>query len=146
MWSDDVRPQHWNQMIQATQSAFDDGSVGVVITHGTDTMHYSSAALAYAFSGDGGRPGGRIVFTGSQRSSDRGSSDASENLLSAVHWAAHGPEVSGVGDGTVVIMHAESDDALLLALSACALAVTWAGAGTLARSLSMTNCQAGASR
>ena len=35
------------------------------------------------------------MFTGSQRSSDRGSSDASENLLSAVHWAAHGPEVSG---------------------------------------------------
>ena len=110
MWSDDVRPQHWNQMIQATQSAFDEGSVGVVITHGTDTMHYSSAALAYAFSGDGGRPGGRIVFTGSQRSSDRGSSDASENLLSAVHWAAHGPEMNGAGDATVIIMHAESDD------------------------------------
>ena len=110
MWSDDIRPQHWNAMIDAAQNAFDSGSVGVVITHGTDTMHISAAALAFAFAGTGGRAAGRIVFTGSQRSSDRGSSDATENLLSAVHWAANGPAATGDGDTTVTVMHAGSGD------------------------------------
>ena len=110
MWSDDIRPQHWNAMIDAAQNAFESGSVGVVITHGTDTMHFSSAALAFAFAGNGGRAAGRIVFTGSQRSSDRGSSDATENLLSAVHWAANGPESTGESDTTVTVMHAGSGD------------------------------------
>ncbi|MBT4065803.1 MAG: Glu-tRNA(Gln) amidotransferase subunit GatD [Euryarchaeota archaeon] len=110
MWSDDIRPQHWNQMIEACENAFAAGSVGVVITHGTDTLHISSAALSFAFSGNGGRPAGRIVFTGSQRSSDRASSDATENLLSAVYWAANGPDVTGEGDSAVTVMHAGSGD------------------------------------
>ncbi len=110
MWSDDIRPIHWNKMIDACQEAFDSGSVGVVITHGTDTLHISAAALSFAFAGNGGRPAGRIVFTGSQRSSDRASSDATENLLSAVYWAANGPEVSGNGDAAVTVMHAGSGD------------------------------------
>ena len=110
MWSDDIRPLHWNKMIEACQSAFDSGSVGVVITHGTDTLHISAAALSFAFAGEGGRPAGRIVFTGSQRSSDRASSDATENLLSAVYWAANGPEVTGESDAAVTVMHAGSGD------------------------------------
>ncbi len=110
MWSDDIRPQHWNQMIQACQSAFEAGSKGVVITHGTDTLHISAAALSFAFAGEGGRPAGRIVFTGSQRSSDRASSDATENLLSAVYWAANGPPVTGESDAAVTVMHAGSGD------------------------------------
>jgi len=112
MWSDDLRTQHWNAMIKATQEAFDSGSVGVVITHGTDTMHISAAALSFAFAGNGGKPAGRIVFTGSQRSSDRGSSDAGENLLSAVYWAANGPEVNGSQDSAVTVMHAGSGDGI----------------------------------
>ena len=110
MWSDDIRPIHWNKMIDACQEAFDSGSVGVVITHGTDTLHISAAALSFAFAGNGGKPAGRIVLTGSQRSSDRASSDATENLLSAVYWAANGPEVSGNGDAAVTVMHAGSGD------------------------------------
>ena len=110
MWSDDIRPQHWNQMIKACQSAFESGSKGVVITHGTDTLHISAAALSFAFAGEGGRPAGRIVFTGSQRSSDRASSDATENLLSAVYWAANGPPVTGDSDAAVTVMHAGSGD------------------------------------
>ena len=77
MWSDDIRARHWNAMMAATKEAFDSGAVGVVITHGTDTMHYSAAAAAFAWAGGGKRPPGRIVFTGSQRSSDRGSSNHS---------------------------------------------------------------------
>jgi glutamyl-tRNA(Gln) amidotransferase subunit D len=112
MWSDDIRPIHWNQMITACQNAFDSGAIGVVITHGTDTLHLSAAALSFAFAGKGGRPAGRIVFTGSQRSSDRASSDATENLISAVYWAANGPPVTGEGDAAVTVMHANSGDGL----------------------------------
>ena len=56
MFSDDIRPRHWNQMIEQTEAAFERGAKGVVITHGTDTMGISAAALAFSWSGDGGRP------------------------------------------------------------------------------------------
>ena len=110
MWSDDIRPRHWNRMLKATQEAFAEGAVGVVITHGTDTLHLSAAAMGYGWSGNGGRPPGRIALTGSQRSPDRGSSDAAENLIAAVHWAAHGPQPTGYRDTSVVILHADSSD------------------------------------
>ena len=120
MWSDDIRARHWNAMMVAAKEAFDSGAVGVVITHGTDTMHYSAAAAAFAWSGGGGRPPGRIVFTGSQRSSDRGSTDGTENLIAAVHWAAHGPAPTGEnGDTSVIIMHAGNDDGVCAILPGC---------------------------
>ncbi len=121
MWSDDIRPRHWNVMMTETKRAFDAGAAGVVITHGTDTMHFSAAAAAFSWSGEGKRPPGRIVFTGSQRSSDRGSTDGTENLLAAVHWAAHGPEPTGDnGDTSVIVMHAQSDDGICAVLPGCA--------------------------
>ena len=110
MFSDDIRPRHWNRMLKATEEAFAEGAVGVVITHGTDTLHLSASAMGYGWAGNGGRPPGRIVLTGSQRSPDRGSSDAAENLVAAVHWAAHGPEPTGYRDASVVVMHSESSD------------------------------------
>ena len=113
MFSDDIRPRHWNQMIEQTKAAFERGAKGVVITHGTDTMGISAAALAFSWSGDGGRPPGPIVFTGSQRSSDRGSSDAKENLIAAIYLAAHGPNPSGNGDSTMIVMHENSSDGVL---------------------------------
>ena len=120
MWSDDIRARHWNAMMLAAKEAFDSGAVGVVITHGTDTMHYSAAAAAFAWAGGGGRPPGRIVFTGSQRSSDRGSTDGTENLIAAVHWAAHGPPPTGEnGDASVIIMHAGNDDGICAVLPGC---------------------------
>jgi glutamyl-tRNA(Gln) amidotransferase subunit D len=121
MWSDDVRPQHWNRMVEAVATSFSAGAVGVVITHGTDTMHISAAAIAFAFSGTGGRPAGRIALTGSQRSSDRGSTDGAENLIAAVHWAAFGPEPSGVTDSTVVVMHGSGDDGTIAVNPGCAV-------------------------
>ncbi len=110
MFSEDIRSRHWNRMLKATEEAFAEGAVGVVITHGTDTLHLSAAAMGYGWAGNGGRPPGRIALTGSQRSPDRGSSDAAENLLAAVHWAAHGPEPTGYRDASVVVMHSESSD------------------------------------
>ncbi|MED5487014.1 MAG: Glu-tRNA(Gln) amidotransferase subunit GatD [Candidatus Thermoplasmatota archaeon] len=120
MWSDDIRARHWNLMISATKDAFESGATGVVITHGTDTMHYSAAAAAYSWAGSGQRPPGRIVFTGSQRSSDRGSTDGTENLIAAVYWAAYGPEVTGEnGDASVIVMHAGSNDGVCSVIPGC---------------------------
>jgi glutamyl-tRNA(Gln) amidotransferase subunit D len=120
MWSDDLRPRHWNRMLKATEEAFAEGAVGCVITHGTDTLHLSAAAISYGWSGQGGRPPGRIVLTGSQRSPDRGSSDAAENLIASVKWAAHGPAPSGYRDSSVVIVHASSSDGSCAVLPGCA--------------------------
>ena len=120
MWSDDLRPRHWNRMLKATEEAFAEGAVGCVITHGTDTLHLSAAAISYGWSGQGGRPPGRIVLTGSQRSPDRGSSDATENLIASVQWAAHGPIPSGYRDSSVVVVHASSSDGSCAVLPGCA--------------------------
>ena len=80
MWSDDIRPRHWNRMLKATEEAFAEGAVGVVITHGTDTLHLS-ARQWHTGGRVQGRPPGRIVLTGSQRSPDRGSSTLGEPNL-----------------------------------------------------------------
>ena len=111
MFSEDIRPSHWNQIIDATERAFTDGCAGVVVTHGTDTLHITASAVAFAWCGNGGNPPGRIAFVGSQRSSDRASSDAAQNLISAVKWAVEGPQPTGeLSDAVVVSMHKTSDD------------------------------------
>ena len=111
MFSEDIRPNHWNQIIEATEQAFQAGCAGIVVTHGTDTLHITASALAFAWCGLGGNPPGRIAFVGSQRSSDRASSDAAQNLISAVKWVAEGPQPTGdLSDAVVVSMHKTSDD------------------------------------
>ena len=111
MFSEDIRPVHWNLVIEATEKAFEEGCVGVVVTHGTDTLHITASALAFAWCGQGGNPPGRIAFVGSQRSSDRASSDAAQNLIAAVKWSAEGPAPTGqLSDAVVVSMHTTSDD------------------------------------
>jgi len=62
------------------------GTAGIVIGHGTDTMHHTSAILSFMVQ-DSPVP---IVMVGSQRSSDRPSSDAALNLIHAVYAAGHG--------------------------------------------------------
>ena len=111
MFSDDMRPQHWNKIIDASKQAFEDGVDGIVVTHGTDTLHYTAAALSFSWAGSGGKSPRPIAIVGSQRSSDRGSSDAAENLIAAVHWAANAPSpIGGSGDSVVVVMHTSSND------------------------------------
>lgn len=77
----------------------------MVLTHGTDTMHYTSAALSFMLQ----NLPCPIILTGSQRSSDRGSSDASSNLKCAL--AAAKADISGV----FICMHENlSDDSCSL--------------------------------
>ncbi len=80
MSSDDMRFSHYNFMAKEVAKEIKEGADGIIITHGTDTICSSSAALSFILE-DLPIP---VLFVGSQRSSDRGSSDAYMNLMSAV--------------------------------------------------------------
>ena len=78
--SEDVRFSHINAIAKAIDEyRSDDSLMGVIVTHGTDTMHYTAAALSFIL----GRLEKPVVLVGAQRSSDRPSTDARINLLSA---------------------------------------------------------------
>ncbi|MGD2142223.1 MAG: Glu-tRNA(Gln) amidotransferase subunit GatD [Candidatus Bathyarchaeota archaeon] len=87
VFSEDIDPSHWSGMAKRVAEKIVKGAEGVVITHGTDTMGYSAAALSFALRG---LPV-PVVFVGSQRSSDRPSSDAATNLVGAVTVASNAP-------------------------------------------------------
>jgi len=99
--SEDIGYREWQRMADAAARELNSGAEGVVITHGTDAMHYSSAALSFMLL-NLTKP---VVFVGAQRSSDRGSSDAFMNLLCACTVAAKG-DFAEVG----ICMHAETSD------------------------------------
>ena len=65
--------------------AIREGAAGIVIGHGTDTMHHTAAVLSFMVQ-DSPVP---ILMVGSQRSSDRPSSDAAMNLIHACYAAGH---------------------------------------------------------
>ena len=98
--SEDMKPEYWKKMAYEVAKALNSGEDGVIIGHGTDTMGYSSAALSFMLR-NLGKP---VIFVGSQRSSDRPSSDATMNLLCAAHAAS-----SELGE-VAVVMHATTSD------------------------------------
>jgi len=102
IWSENMMPKHWQEMAKEAAKSLNLGSRGVVLMHGTDTMHYSSAALSFMLKD----LSGPVVFTGAQRSSDRGSSDAPQNLICSSHIAAK----SDLGEVVVCMHGSESDD------------------------------------
>ena len=85
MWSQDMRVVHYNILAKEIKKEVNNGAEGIVITHGTDTLHYTSAALSFALE----NLNVPVLLVGSQRSSDRGSSDAGMNLINAVYFAVH---------------------------------------------------------
>jgi glutamyl-tRNA(Gln) amidotransferase subunit D len=101
LFSEDMQPEHWKIIAQEVAKEIESGVDGVVLMHGTDTMHYTSAALSFMLQ-DLPMP---VVLVGAQRSSDRGSSDNRINLVSAVLFAAKG-EIAEV----IVCMHENSND------------------------------------
>lgn len=103
--SEDMTPKGWVEIAEAVIEEFAQGADGVVVTHGTDTMHYSTAALSFLLK-NLGKP---VVFTGSQRSSDRGSSDGFMNLICSVIFAAS--DYAGV----YLVMHGSMEDDYCLA-------------------------------
>jgi glutamyl-tRNA(Gln) amidotransferase subunit D len=103
MASDDMRFAHYNLMATgiAEEIKKDSKIKGIIITQGTDTIHYTSAALSFIFE----HLNIPIVIVGSQRSSDRGSSDAAVNLISAVTFICN-TTLSGV----FICMHENLND------------------------------------
>lgn len=101
LFSEDMKPSHWELISQEVYKEMREGADGVVIAHGTDTMSFSASALAFSIAN---KPV-PVVFVGSQRSSDRPSSDSDFNLLSAFITAARAPFAE-----SVIVMHAESSD------------------------------------
>jgi len=99
--SENMKPENWSIMANEVYNAFGSGYEGVVIAHGTDTMHYSASAISFALE----NPPGPVVFVGSQRSSDRPSSDSAINLLGAVTFAA-----KSHSSGVFVAMHSSLND------------------------------------
>ncbi len=86
VFSENMGPEQYLVLAERTGEAIAKGVAGVVIGHGTDTMHHTSAALSFMVQ-NSPVP---IVMVGSQRSSDRPSSDAAQNLINATWTAAHG--------------------------------------------------------
>ncbi len=99
--SEDMSYHEWQKIAEETADALNEGARGVVITHGTDTMGFTASALAFMLQ----NLNAPVVLTGSQRSSDRGSSDAFLNLIAATNIAANS-NVAEVG----ICMHASSSD------------------------------------
>ena len=89
----------WQQLAQAVYDGIGAGAKGIIITHGTDTMAYSAAALSFML-----KTPVPIVFVGSQRSADRPSSDNTMNMLCATKTALEGPKE------VTVVMHASTND------------------------------------
>lgn len=96
IFSENIGPQIWSKIAEAVNEEVRAGADGVVIAHGTDTMGYTAAALSFALKGIP-IP---VVLVGSQRSSDRPSSDAATNLLAATAVAGQAPFAE-----VVVAMH-----------------------------------------
>ena len=103
-YSENLQPEHWIETAKKIESVSNSDYKGIIVAHGTDTMHYSSAFLSFALSG----LKIPIVFVGSQRSSDRPSSDAALNLIAAARLITQ-TDVKGV---YIVMHHNESDDTI----------------------------------
>ena len=105
-FSEDLTPQDWQKIADSAANELNTGADGVVVTHGTDTLHYTSAALSFMLK-DLSKP---VALVGGQRSSDRGSFDGHQNLICAVHYA-----LSNIAE-VAIVMHANSDDDICYAL------------------------------
>ncbi len=84
VFSENMGPEQWITTAEAIGREIENGIDGIVIGHGTDVMHHTAAILSFMVQ-NSPVP---IVMVGSQRSSDRPSSDAALNLIHAVKAAA----------------------------------------------------------
>ena len=81
--STNISSTHWLQMAACIRAHYENYD-GFVLTHGTDTMAYTAAALSYLIQ-NSEKP---VVITGSQQSISNRDTDARENLRDAFLYAA----------------------------------------------------------
>ncbi len=84
VFSENMGPEQWIRLAEEIGKEIEKGVQGIVVGHGTDTMHHTAAVLSFMVQ-NSPVP---IVMVGSQRSSDRPSSDAALNLIHSVKTAA----------------------------------------------------------
>ncbi len=110
VFSENMAREQYIRLAQRIGEEIEAGVDGIVIGHGTDTMHHTAAVLTFMVQ----NPPIPIVMVGSQRSSDRPSSDAALNLMHAVKAAAEG-DIAGV----MVCMFGPTSDEYGLLHSGC---------------------------
>ncbi|HVP06437.1 MAG TPA: Glu-tRNA(Gln) amidotransferase subunit GatD [Candidatus Acidoferrum sp.] len=106
VFSENMGPEQYKKLAESIGTEIRKGIDGIVIGHGTDTMHHTAAALAFMVQ-NSPVP---IVMVGSQRSSDRPSSDAALNLMHATKTAAE----SDIAEVLVCMFGPTSDEYGLL--------------------------------
>ena len=100
-YSENIMPEHWLGIAKKVNEFEKSDYSGIIIAHGTDTMHYTSSFLSFALAGFP-IP---IVLVGSQRSSDRASSDAALNLIGATKFITESNP-----KGVYIVMHQDEND------------------------------------
>jgi glutamyl-tRNA(Gln) amidotransferase subunit D len=100
-YSENIMPEHWIKIAEKLNEYSKSEYSGIIIAHGTDTMHYTSAYLSFSLAGFP-IP---IVLVGSQRSSDRASSDAALNLIGATKFLTECKT-----NGIYIAMHQDEND------------------------------------
>ncbi len=106
VFSENMGPKQYMSLAKAIGREIENGVDGIVIGHGTDTLHHTGAALTYMVQ-NSPIP---IILVGSQRSSDRPSSDAALNLMHATTAAGH----SDIAEVLVCMFGPTSDEYGLL--------------------------------
>ena len=106
-WSENMDSVDWIRIAKIISRSLNDPNVkGIIITHGTDTLHYTAAVLSFML----GKLNKPVILTYSQRSSDRGSSDSRMNLMCAARAA-----LSDIAE-VMIVGHANSADDYCYAL------------------------------
>lgn len=101
--SEDMNHTHWQKLAKLIAN---DKSEGVIVTHGTDTLHFTSAALSFMLN-NLNKP---VALVGGQRSSDRGSFDGAQNLICAIHYC-----LSDIAE-VAIVMHGTTEDESCIAI------------------------------
>lgn len=99
IFSEDMDTAVWMSLARAAYEEIKNGADGIIVTHGTDTLMYTAAALSFMI-----RSPVPIVLVGAQRSSDRPSSDNAMNMICAAAVATS--DVAGI----TVVMHGSTSD------------------------------------
>ncbi len=100
-YSENLLPEHWKKIAEKIDSCLKSEYKGIIVAHGTDTMQYTASALSFALV----NIPIPVALVGSQRSSDRPSSDAALNLISAAKFL-----VTCDTTGIYVVMHNTTSD------------------------------------
>jgi glutamyl-tRNA(Gln) amidotransferase subunit D len=104
-YSENMNPHHWSALADRISFAINNEHYdGIIVSHGTDTMHYTSSALSFALQ----NIPIPVLLVGSQRSSDRPSSDAFSNLVGAIRFIKDA-RYSGI----FVCMHHNTSDEVI---------------------------------